>query len=64
MGMTNELIVAIALVLILEGGLYALFPEGMRKMALQIQRVPESALRSTGLLAATIGVGIIWMTRN
>ena len=64
MGMTNELIIAIALVLILEGGLYALFPEGMRKMALQIQRVPESALRSTGLLAATIGVGIIWMTRN
>tara|TARA_Y100000766_G_C18406727_1_gene365340 strand:+ start:193 stop:387 length:195 start_codon:yes stop_codon:yes gene_type:complete len=64
MGMTNELIIAIALVLILEGGLYALFPEGMRKMALQIQSVPESALRSTGLLAATIGVGIIWMTRN
>ncbi|MGB0630740.1 MAG: DUF2065 domain-containing protein [Alphaproteobacteria bacterium] len=62
--MPDELIVAIALILVLEGGLYALFPDGMRKMAMQIERVPASSLRSAGLLAATIGVGIIWLVRN
>lgn len=62
--MADELIIAIALILVLEGGLYALFPDGMRKMALQIERVPASTLRSAGLLAATVGVGIIWLVRN
>ena len=62
--MPDELIVAVALILVLEGGLYALFPDGMRKMALQIERVPASTLRTAGLLAATIGVGIIWLLKN
>jgi uncharacterized protein YjeT (DUF2065 family) len=62
--MPDELIVAIALILVLEGGLYALFPGGMRKMAMQVERVPVSTLRSAGLLAATVGVGIIWLVRN
>jgi uncharacterized protein YjeT (DUF2065 family) len=59
----DELITAIALILVIEGGLYALFPEGMRKMAMQIEKVSPSSLRSTGLLAATVGVGIVWLTR-
>ena len=62
--MPDELIVAIALILVLEGGLYALFPGGMRKMAMQVERVPVSTLRSAGLLAATVGVGIVWLVRN
>ena len=62
--MTNELVVAIGLILALEGGLYALFPEGMRKMALHIQHVSGPALRSTGLLAAISGVGIIWLVKD
>jgi uncharacterized protein YjeT (DUF2065 family) len=59
----EELITAIALILVIEGGLYALFPEGMRRMALQIEKVAPSSLRSAGLLAATVGVGIIWLIR-
>lgn len=62
--MPDELITAIALILVIEGGLYALFPEGMRKMALQIEKVSPSALRSAGLLAATVGVGIVWLMRS
>ena len=61
--MPDELITAIALILVIEGGLYALFPEGMRKMALQIEKISLSSLRSTGLLAATVGVGIVWLMR-
>lgn len=61
--MPDELITAIALILVIEGGLYALFPEGMRRMALQIEKVSPSSLRSAGLLAATVGVGIVWLMR-
>lgn len=61
--MPDELITAIALILVIEGGLYALFPEGMRKMAMQVENVSPSSLRSAGLLAATVGVGIVWLMR-
>lgn len=61
--MPDELITAIALILVIEGGLYALFPEGMRKMAMQVEKVSPSSLRSAGLLAATVGVGIVWLMR-
>ena len=59
--MPDELILALALILVIEGGLYAIFPDGMRRMALQIERLSPSALRSAGLLAATVGVGIVWL---
>ena len=62
--MPDELIIAIALILVLEGALYALFPNGMRRMALQLERIPVSSLRSAGLLSAIVGVGIIWLVRN
>lgn len=62
--MPDELITAIALILVIEGGLYALFPEGMRKMAMQVEKVSPSSLRSAGLLAATVGVGIVWLMRS
>ena len=62
--MPDELITAIALILVIEGGLYALFPEGMRKMAMQIEKVSPSSLRTVGLFAATLGVGIVWLMRS
>ena len=62
--MLDELTNAVALILVIEGALYALFPEGMRKMMQQIERVTVSSLRTSGLLAAIIGVGIIWLVRN
>ena len=61
--MPDELITAIALILVIEGGLYALFPEGMRKMAMQVEKVSPSSLRSAGLVAAMVGVGIVWLMR-
>lgn len=62
--MTDELVLALALILVIEGGLYAAFPEGMKRMALQIEKIPVSSLRSAGLLAATVGVGIVWFVRR
>ncbi len=55
---------ALALVLVIEGALYSLFPEGMKRMVAQLVMVPASALRLTGLIAACLGVGVVWFIRH
>ncbi len=60
----DDLLTALALVLVIEGGLYALFPEGMRRMMAQMQQIPESRLRTIGLFGAVIGVVGVWLLRG
>ena len=55
---------ALALVFVIEGVLYSLFPEGMRRMVVQVTALPVSAMRLTGLLAACLGVGAVWLIRH
>ena len=59
-----DLLVVLGLILALEGALYAAFPAGMKRlMAVMIQQ-PNDALRISGLGAATLGVGIIWVVKT
>jgi uncharacterized protein YjeT (DUF2065 family) len=60
----DDLLTALALVLVIEGGLYALFPEGMRRMMAQMQEIPENRLRTMGLIGAVIGVVGVWLLRG
>lgn len=55
---------AIALVLVLEGLLYAAFPFSMLKMLEQMRDLPPSTLRAAGLIAAIIGVGLLYVLRG
>lgn len=55
---------ALALVFVIEGILYSLFPEGMKRMVAQVMVLPAPALRWTGLLAACAGVGAVWLIRH
>jgi len=60
----DDLLTAVALVLVIEGGLYALFPGGMRRMMAQMQEIPENRLRTMGLIGAVIGVVGVWLLRG
>ena len=60
----NELIIAIGLLLILEGLLYAIFPSQMKNMLNQIKDRPTSKLRSGGLVFAIIGFIIVWFLKQ
>jgi uncharacterized protein len=60
----KDLGTALALVLVIEGVLYALFPEGMKRMAVQMITVPVPMLRAVGLAAACLGVGLVWLLRR
>ena len=57
----SDLWTAIALVLVIEGCLYALFP---KRAAAQAVSIPPQALRIAGLAAACAGVALVWLVRR
>tara|TARA_Y100000590_G_scaffold419149_1_gene520643 strand:+ start:499 stop:684 length:186 start_codon:yes stop_codon:yes gene_type:complete len=60
----KELIIAIGLLLFIEGMLYALFPSKMKNMLKIVEKLPISQLRISGLLFAIIGFAIVWYTKR
>ena len=60
----EDFLAAIGLVLVLEGVLYALFPEGMQRMMASALEMPPSMLRGGGLIAVFVGFGVVWLVRH
>lgn len=59
-----DLWTALGLVLVLEGALYALFPDGMRRMMATVLEMPQGTLRTAGLVSAFIGFIVVWLVRG
>lgn len=60
----DDFLAAIGLVLVLEGVLYALFPEGAQRLMAAMLVTPPATVRAGGLLAAFIGLAIVWLVRG
>jgi hypothetical protein len=60
----KEIIIALGLLLFIEGILYALFPSKMKNMLKSIEKIEATQLRTGGLIFALIGFGIIWYMKN
>ena len=60
----DDLIVAVGLVFVIEGLIYALIPGPMRNMVEEMTRMPDSALRTGGVIAIIIGVFVVWLVRG
>ena len=60
----KELIIAIGLLLFIEGMLYALFPSKMKNMLKMIEKMPINQLRVSGLTFAIIGFIIVWYLKG
>ena len=56
----DVLIIAIGLLLFIEGALYALFPSKMKNMLQAIEKMEVNQLRIGGLVFAAIGFAIVW----
>ena len=56
----RELVIAIGLLLFVEGILYALFPSKMKNMLKTIEKLTLNQLRIGGLFFTLIGFLIIW----
>ena len=60
----KDFIVAVGLVLVIEGLILAAFPSRIRD-ALETMRVtPDQQLRIVGIVAATAGLAVIWWMRG
>ena len=60
----QDLFTAGALVLVFEGALWALFPNGMKQAAARAIVLDGGVLRVAGLFFAAIGVFIVWLIRG
>ena len=60
----KELIIAVGLLLFIEGMLYALFPSKMKNMLKIIEKLGINQFRISGLLFAVIGFIIIWYNKT
>ncbi|MFO0995007.1 MAG: DUF2065 domain-containing protein [Hyphomicrobiales bacterium] len=58
-----EFATALGLVLVIEGLLYASAPGKLKQLMLQIQEIPDDALRVGGVAAIGIGVFVVWLVR-
>ena len=59
----TELLTALALALALEGVVYALFPDSMKRFMARVLEMPETSLRIAGIFAAMIGVAALAIIR-
>jgi len=60
----RDLLTALALVLVIEGMLWALFPEAMKRAAERALVMDSGQLRYAGLVAAATGVVLVWLIRG
>lgn len=59
-----DFIVAIGLVLALEGLLFAAFPGAAKQAMANVLETPDALLRLVGIISAAIGILVIWLVRG
>ena len=57
----SAFLTAIGLIFVIEGGLYALFPEAMRRSIQRVLALPSGRIRSIGMSAALVGLLLVWL---
>lgn len=60
----SDLIVALGLVLVIEGLIWALYPDLGRRLLATAVATPEDTLRKAGWVAVAIGALVVWMVRG
>lgn len=55
---------AFGLVLVIEGMLYALFPDYMRRVMAQMLALPPMQVRAAALVSVALGVGVVWLSKG
>lgn len=60
----NDLFAALALAVVVEGLLYAAFPDQMKRALVSLLETPNSKLRVVALTIAAIGLMILFLIRG
>jgi uncharacterized protein len=60
----RDFLVAVGLVLAIEGLIFAALPALARRLAATALETPEGQLRIAGIISALLGVLVIWLVRG
>ncbi len=60
----SDFVVAVGLVFILEGLVFAAFPGNAKRAMASAMEMPDQALRLIGLLSAIVGLLAVWLVRG
>ncbi len=60
----RDVFFALGAIFLVEGILFTLFPDAMRKMMRQVITMPETTLRYLGLAAVVAGSCVIYATKH
>ena len=59
--MFHAIVQAMGLVLVLEGLIYAIAPQAMKRMMLELPKLSDEQLRLVGVAALALGVSVVWL---
>ena len=60
----SDLLTGLAMVLVIEGAVFALFPGRMRGLVTVLLELPDNVVRTTGVVAVALGVLAVGMIRG
>lgn len=60
----SDFLAAMGLVFVVEGLVYGGFPGLAKRLATEVLQMTERRLRTAGLMAIAVGVGIVWLVRG
>ena len=60
----SDFLVALGLVFVIEGIVFAAFPEKAKRAITAVLETPDSTLRLVGLASAVLGLLLVWLIRG
>jgi hypothetical protein len=60
----SDFLVALGLVFVIEGIVFAAFPEAAKRAVTAMLETPDTALRMVGLASAVLGLLLVWLIRG
>ena len=60
----SDFFVALGLVLVIEGIVFAAFPEASKRAVTTVLETPVPVLRAVGLASALVGLLLVWLIRG
>jgi uncharacterized protein YjeT (DUF2065 family) len=60
----TDFLVAVGLVFVIEGIVFAAFPGAAKRAMTTVQETPDGSLRIVGIVSAVLGVVLVWLVRG
>jgi uncharacterized protein len=60
----EDFLAALALLFVIEGLLFAAFPNATRRAMLEAAKTPDDMVRKIGIVCAVVGIAGLWVVRR